>query len=188
MIIPPIPIHETKSHTVPIVPFYSQFSDIHIDAWKKVGCGIASLAMIIDYYRPGSELVDVDTLLKQGLLLAAYDYRAGWIHSGLIAVSKKYGLTGESHDVNSLSREAALKELKKYADAGPVMVSIHYKFNPKSSIPHLIVIDGIQNNIVYYNDPAAKEGQKHVESAVLLNGWKKKFIVIRPSKELPVLV
>ncbi len=188
MIIPPIPIHDVKNHGIPTVPFYSQFSDIHIASWKKVGCGIASLAMIIDYYRPGSELVDVDTLLKQGLLLAAYDCRAGWIHNGLITLSKKYGLTGETHDVSSLSKDAALLELKKYTDTGPVMVSIHYKFNPKSSIPHLIVIDGIKDNIVYYNDPAEKMGHKEIKSVDFQNGWKKKFIVIRPANTEAKLV
>jgi len=44
------------AHTASDVPFYSQFVDISAPAWKKVGCGIASLAMIIDFYKPASPL------------------------------------------------------------------------------------------------------------------------------------
>ncbi len=50
---------------VPVVPFYSQFSDITSATWQKVGCGIASLAMLIEYYNPG--VVTVDTLLEEGI-------------------------------------------------------------------------------------------------------------------------
>jgi ABC-type bacteriocin/lantibiotic exporter with double-glycine peptidase domain len=172
--IPIIPIHTT----VPVVPFYSQFQDIHTTSWQKVGCGVASLAMIIDYYTSTS--TSVDTLLKEGLTHGAYDKNAGWIHSGLISLSKKYGLNGSTYDVSSLSKDAALTQLKTYLDDGPVIVSVHYKFNPKSPIPHLVVLDGIEDGVIYYNDPATKVGQKKISIADFQKGWKKRFIVIRP--------
>ena len=176
IILPPPPI--ISSLVIPVVPFYSQFNDIHAMSWKKVGCGITSLAMIIEYYQPGS--VSVDNLLKEGILISAYDSSAGWIHKGLITLSKNYGLVGKSYDVNSLSKELAFSKFKDHVATGPVMASVHYKFDPRSSIPHLVVIEGIKDNVVYYNDPADKTGQKQISVTDFQKAWKKKFIVIRP--------
>lgn len=75
-------------------------------------------------------------------------------------MSNKYGLEGNSYDVSKLSKETSFTKLKSFLVDGPVIVSVHYKFDPRSSIPHLVVIDGIKDGIVYYNDPAAKVGQK----------------------------
>ncbi len=172
--IPTIPIHTT----VPVIPFYSQFRDIHSTSWQKVGCGITSLAMVIDYYSTAT--ISVETLLKAGILYGAYDQKAGWIHKDLIALSKKYNLDGKSYDVSSLGKEASLFTLKKYLADGPVIVSVHYKFDPRSSVPHLVVLDGFENGFIYYNDPAAKVGQKKISIVDFQKGWKKRFIVIRP--------
>jgi ABC-type bacteriocin/lantibiotic exporter with double-glycine peptidase domain len=185
MIIPPIMPPKVITYTVPTVPFYSQFSDIHTLSWKKVGCGITSLAMIIEYYKPGS--VSVDTLLKEGLLISAYDNRFGWVHKGLIVLSKKYGLEGKSYDVNNLSKELAFLEFKNHVATGPVMASVHYKFDPRSPIPHLVVIDGIKDDVVYYNDPAAKTGQKQISAIDFQKAWKKKYIVIRPVEKKTIV-
>jgi len=77
-------ISETTSATVVPesstghVPFYSQFKDITDPTWQKVGCGIASLAMLIDYYKPA---VSVDSLLTEGITTGAYITSAGWSHA-----------------------------------------------------------------------------------------------------------
>lgn len=173
--LPVIPVHTT----IPIVPFYSQFSDIHALSWQKIGCGIASLAMIVDYY--STENISVDELLEKGIRNGAYDKKAGWRHKDLISLANNYGLMGNSYDVSSLSKEAAFTELKTVLADGPVIVSIHYKFNPKNLIPHLVVLDGITDGVIYYNDPAAKSGQKQISIADFQKGWKEKFIVIRPA-------
>ena len=68
------------------------------------------------------------------------------------------------------------------------MASVHYKFDPRSSIPHLVVIDGIKDNVVYYNDPAAKIGQKQISVIDFQKAWKKKYIVIRPVEKEVELV
>jgi ABC-type bacteriocin/lantibiotic exporter with double-glycine peptidase domain len=57
---------------------------------------------------------------------------------------------------------------------------VHYKFDPKSTIPHLVVINGIKDNTLYYNDPAAKTGEKQISVTDFLRGWKQRFIVLRP--------
>ncbi len=165
---------------VPDVPSYSQFKDIQSPPWQKVGCGITSLAMIIDYYTP--DAVSVDALLKQGIAAGAYDYSAGWIYQGLINLGKKYGLEGAYHNLSALSAQDAFAQFKEYLKDGPVILSVHYKFDPKSTIPHLLVVDGIKDGVVYYNDPASSRGQKHIAVADFLKGWKRKVIVLRQPK------
>lgn len=175
-----IPNTQTKVASIPIVPFYSQFKDITSSTWQKVGCGVTSLAMIINYYQP--DAVSVNALLTRGIAAGAYLNSAGWTYSGLINLSHKYGLDGQSYDLATLSATSALNKLKPYLADGPIIASIHYKFDPKSTIPHLIVINGIKGDTIYYNDPAAKTGAKEISTADFLKGWKKRFIVIRPTK------
>lgn len=172
---------------IPDVPFYSQFTDITSPSWKKVGCGITSLAMIIDYYKPK---VAVNTLLGQGIALGAYNHNAGWTYAGLIAVAKKHGLTGKTYDLGTSTAKVALAEMQKQLKDGPVMASVHYKLEQSNPIPHLIVVNGITDDTVYYNDPAAKEGEKTISTKGFLAAWKKRFIVIRPvveKKEVAIL-
>lgn len=174
--IPPIP----KYRQIPIVPFYSQFKDISSLKWQKVGCGITSLAMIIEFYTP--KTVTVDKLLTKGIELGAYNKNTGWIYQGLISLASEYKLTGKSYDFSKLKKDEAFTEFKKYLSGGPVIASVHYKFDPKSTIPHLVVVDGIDDDTaIYYNDPASKIGQKTISVADFQKGWKKRFIVMRPT-------
>lgn len=163
--------------TVLSVPFYSQFTDISSAKWQKVGCGITSLAMVIDYYKPA---IPVNTLLAEGLALGAYS-NAGWTYSGLITTSKKYGMQGTAYDLGSSDMNKAFSQFSTTLKAGPVIASVHYKFDPKSTIPHLVVINSIKDGVVYYNDPAAKSGGLTISVADFQMAWKKRYIVIRPS-------
>ena len=166
--------------SIPEVPFYSQFRDIISAKWQKIGCGITSLAMIVDYY--SSDAISVNTMLSQGISAGAYQQNAGWTYAGLIAVAKKYGLSGNSYDLGKSSTDDAFDQLKDALKDGPLIASVHYKFDPKSSIPHLVVIDGIEGDTLYYNDPAAKSGERQISTADFLKAWKKRFIVVRPTK------
>src|SRR3989344_2216354 len=47
------------------VPFYSQFEDIYLKEWQKLGCGIAALAMAIEFHKPDS--VSVMDLLFEAI-------------------------------------------------------------------------------------------------------------------------
>lgn len=170
---PVVQIETTKE-----VPFYSQFEDVTSSKWKKKSCGIASLAMVVDYYYP--ESISVDTLLAQGIAAKGYIEHVGWTYKALISVANKYGLSGESYDLAKLSTPDALVVLKTFLAEGPVIVSVHYQFDPKSTIPHLVVLNGIENGTIAYNDPAAKEGNKKISIADFGKGWKKRFISIRP--------
>jgi predicted double-glycine peptidase len=161
------------------VPFFSQFSDITSASWKKIGCGIASLAMLIEFYEPGA--TTVDNLLEEGIANDAYVSSAGWSHAGLIGLSRKYGLDGKSRDMAELSMEKAFSELKEVLEEGPVMVSVHYTFDPQNTIPHLVVINGVSDGKVFYNDPAEKAGGGSISIAKFQSSWKKRYIEIRAS-------
>lgn len=164
--------------TIANVPFYSQFSDISSVSWKKQGCGVASVAMVVDYY--STEPVSVNKMLTQAIASGAYLKDAGWTHKGLVQLAKKYGLDGNAYDLTNSSQKVAFDAFKAKLKDGPVIVSVHYKFDPKSTIPHLVVIDGIDKDFVYYNDPAASGGLKKISTADFLKAWKQRFIVIRP--------
>lgn len=177
MLVESAPIHATI--TIPEVPFFSQFKDITSPKWQKVGCGITSLAMIIDFYKPAA--VSVNVLLGQGIAAGAYAQNAGWIYQGLINLAHKYGLSGQYYNLSALDAQSAFTQFKQYLKDGPVILSVHYKFDPKSTIPHLVVINAVADGIVYYNDPATKAGTKQISVADFLKGWKRKVIVIRPA-------
>lgn len=168
-----------KSPAIPDVPFFSQLKDIQSPQWQQVGCGITSLAMMIDFYKPNT--VSVNGLLQQGIIAGAYDDKAGWNLGGLIQLGERYGLAGIFYDFSALSAKTALSNFKTLLSGGPLILAVHNKFNPKSTVPHLVVIDGIKNNVVYYNDPAAKSGKKRISVSNLIRGWKKKMIVLRPA-------
>ena len=176
-----LPVQQTKvapKSDVPEVPFYSQFRDITSAKWQKVGCGVTSLAMVVDYYKPA---VSVNKLLEQGIAGGAYLQNAGWTYKGLIQISQKYGLDGTSYDLGKKSTEAAFAQFKDDLEDGPVIASVHYKFDPKSTIPHLVVINGLEDGLLTYNDPAAKTGAKQISTADFLKAWKKRYIVVRPT-------
>jgi predicted double-glycine peptidase len=164
---------------IPGVPFYSQFKDIDSPKWQKAGCGITSLAMMIEYYKP--DTVDLNQLLQEGLDADAFSTKAGgWTYAGLIEVAQKYGLSGDAYDYAGSSSKAALAEMRKSLSEGPVIASIHYKFQPKNKISHLIVVNGIDGDNLYYNDPASKEGGLSIPLKTFLAAWKNRFIVLRP--------
>lgn len=166
-----------KTASVLNVPFYSQFTDISAPDWKKVGCGIASLAMLIDYYIPNPP--SVDALLQEGIDSNAYLNDAGWTYAGLIGISKRYGLTGESYDLGYASMDSAFDSLQEALLGGPVMVSVHYKFEPENPIPHLVVANSVRDGMFYYNDPAAKSGNLSIPVSTFKDAWKKRYIEIR---------
>ncbi len=163
---------------IPDVPFYSQFYDIHSAKWQKLGCGIASLAMLIEFYKPG--IVSVDALLNEGIAAGAFINGAGWSHKGLALLAKKYGLGGGGFDLSKLDADSALAKLKEFLQEGPVIASVRYKFEPKNPIPHLVVINGIDGDTIYYNDPAAIMAGKTISVQDFMNAWKKRLIMIRP--------
>ncbi len=156
------------------VPFYSQLTDITAPEWKKIGCGIASLAMLIEFHNPDS-LTSVDTLLQEGIAADAYS-SVGWTYAGLIAVSHKYGLNGTTHDFGGSSMDVAFTAFEKALSVGPVMASVHYTFTPTNPIPHLVIVTGIKGDTLYYNDPAEPSGNGSIPVSQFKSSWKKRYI------------
>jgi predicted double-glycine peptidase len=171
-------VDTARLHTSRKVPFYSQFTDISKAGWQKIGCGIASVAMLIDYY--SNRQINVDQLLEKGIANNAYLSDAGWIHAGLINLTHEYGLDGQSKSLAHLSADNALTALSKVVANGPVMASVHYTFEPTNPIPHLVVINEIKDGKVYYNDPAEATGNGSLSFEQFKRGWKQRYIVIRP--------
>lgn len=172
----PAPVEFTIAN-VPNIPFYSQFQDIKALEWRKLSCGIASLAMIIEFYSPGS--VTPQKLLTEGINSGAYIRNAGWSHQGLANLASRYGLFGKTYDLSKLDSQTAFNQFKNILKDGPVIASVHYKFDPKSTIPHLVVINGIDGGTIYYNDPAGHTAGEKISIADFLLGWKKRFITVR---------
>lgn len=167
---------------VPTIPFYSQFVDITSPEWKKIACGVTSLAMIIEYYEPGT--VTPDALLTKGINSGAYIKNAGWSHQGLANLAAKYGLVGKTGDFTKLDKATALADIKEVLKDGPIIASVYYKMQPGHPIPHLVVINGIDGDTVYYNDPATK-GTQTISTENFMKAWKKRFISVR--EPAPVL-
>ncbi len=159
------------------VPYLSQFNDITSPVWQKRGCGIASVAMIIEYYK--SHSVSVDALLNNGIKDGGYIDKIGWKHNTLVKLSRKYNLDGLAYDFSNKSKENAFSEFKKDLTRGPLIASVHYTFDPKNIIPHLVVITDIKGNTLYYNDPALGKG--HLSKEKFINSWKKRYIKIYPT-------
>lgn len=160
------------------VPYYSQLTDISSPTWQKIGCGIASLAMLIDYYTPGP--VNVDTLLDEGISAGAYISNVGWSYAGLIGVSRAYGLTGASHDLGGTPVDTAFAQFTKALEKGPVMASVHYTFQPTNPIPHLVIVTGVKGDRLYYNDPALGNAGDSIPVSQFKNSWKKRYIEFWP--------
>ena len=165
--------------TIANVPYHSQLTEIASHTWQMQGCGITSLAMIIDYYNK-TDSVSVESLLKQGIVSGAFINNVGWSYAGLIKLSQKYDLDGKTYDFAGLTSTKAFVELKNQLKDGPVIASIHYKFDPKNTLPHMVVVDGIDSDTVYYNNPSGKAGVGEISTTKFLAAWKKRFIVIRP--------
>src|SRR3989344_417694 len=163
---------------IPDVPFYSQFRDIREVKWQKLGCGIADLAMLIEFYKPGT--VSVNTLLKEGIESGAFLNGAGWKHKDLARMARPYGLEGASFDLSREDMDTAFAKFEKILREGPVIASVYYTFDPKNPIPHLAVINGIEDDVVYYNDPAETSGGKKISVSDFKKAWKKRFITVRP--------
>ena len=160
------------------VPFYSQFQDIPQVEWKMEGCGIASLAMEAGFYT--QKKISVPELLNRAIDSGAYAPGVGWKHAQLAALAELYGLTGQNYDLSDLGSAAALSQLESFLLNGPVIASIHNKFNPKATLGHLIVVTGLDNDAVFYHDPAyGQKTERSISLAKFMQGWKQKIIVVR---------
>lgn len=168
----------TATTSVPTIPFFSQFNDISSPVWQRRGCGIASLAMVIEYFKPG--IVTADSLLNEALTADGYIDNIGWKHHVLAETAVAHGFQGKSFDLSQSDSVYAFTALQDALMSGPVIASVHYTFDPKNIIPHLVVINGVDGDFVYYNDPADTSGNRKITKETFTNSWKKRYIQITP--------
>ena len=167
------------------VPEYSQYLDIRSKQWNWRSCGIVSLFMVLSYWDPTLKRSDLPRLIAYGLDRGAYREGVGWIHQGLLDMATGLGFTGKRFDLFKKPNEIAFKSLLTQLKKGPVIISIYKDFNSKKGGGHLIVATGYaeKNNTtkIVIADPEARDRSKIsyiVSQKKLLNGWKRRFIVI----------
>lgn len=158
------------------LPFYSQFTDIDWPSWRGKSCGVASVAMIVDFYRDNAPTAQA--LLERGLKRGHYITGAGWSHTGLARLAEAYGVRGRVRDFTDLTTKRAVERLKRDLEHGPVIASVHYGFDPQSTIPHLVVIRNIIDGTVYYSDPAEESAAGTISRAGFIDAWKQRAIAM----------
>ncbi|HXK36184.1 MAG TPA: C39 family peptidase [Candidatus Paceibacterota bacterium] len=174
------------------VPFISQYADIGSHEWRARGCGIAALKMVIDYWagsRPSLRVPPLDELLQEGLAQGAYREGIGWTHRGLVAVAQRHGFDGFNVDFaeqgqTPKSADDAFAALCVQVERGPVLVSVHSGMDPNRGGGHIVVVTGIHDGIVFYNDPEQleqREGRMALAAALFTHAFKRRYIVIVPA-------
>lgn len=164
----------------------SQIRDVKDRTWKRRSCGIASLCMVKNHYNTAINKRSLQELIDTGVKIGAYRPGVGWTHQGLIDLAKQYGFQGERFDHSQTDPEEGFNTLLTHVDQGPVIASIHKDFDRKNG-GHLIVVNGYIKNdsgtIISIVDPQSKKRKRNIRTisqARFMNGWKKRFIVIRP--------
>jgi len=160
------------------VPHFGQFYNIEDDKWQGRSCGIASLAMVLDYY---GVKVDLNELIEKALVLGGYVEGVGWKHQVIVDLAKEYGFKSERTEDDKVENLVAALNKNE-----PVVVSIHKSFDPENG-GHLAVLcgyfatdeEGVEG--FYVNDPIGPQ-YKHkyqlIELEKFMDCWKKRAIYI----------
>lgn len=172
------------------VPFVSQYEGITDPAWRWRGCGIVALHMVMRFWHSRNPLraaPSVEALLGRGIEIGAYREGIGWTHRGLVDVARQFGYDGfnADHAPNSPTPKSAEEVWQLISDAlreGPVLASVYHYLDPTHGGGHIIVITGVEDDLVSFNDPEEvneNEGKKFIARSRFLQGFKNRFIVIR---------
>ena len=173
------------------VPFSSQYTDVGYHEWRARGCGIASLHMVMAYwhgFNAGSQLPVLDRLLERGRAIGAYRESIGWTHAGLVQLAREFGYDGFNADFapkspTPKSPAEAWAELLAELERGPVLASVYAGLDPSRGGGHIVVVTGVRDGLVLFNDPeemSAREGQRILSLGNFLRAFKLRFIVVRP--------
>ena len=95
------------------------------------------------------------------------------------SLANDHGLDASPFDFSAKTMTFAFSNIEQSLKEGPVIASVHYTFDPKNPIPHLVVIRGIKDGEIYYNDPAIGEGS--ISISTFKKSWKKRYIEVRPA-------
>jgi predicted double-glycine peptidase len=173
------------------VPFISQHVGIGDHQWKWRGCGVASLAMAMAYWHQksaGNASEALDALIEKGLAIGAYREGVGWVHAGLVALAQHYGYRAEAFDYADKGKTPktmaeAWELLAAALSKGPVLVSVFPGLNPERGGGHIVLVTGMDDQLVYFNDPeelTENDGKRLVALSVFEHGFKRRFITVTP--------
>lgn len=160
---------------------YSQHLDFAKPAWRKSGCAIASLGMIMALQKPKKK-INLAEIYERGLDKEAYLKGVGWRHQGLAQLAKSYGFKeAKAFDLAAKDLAAAMRKLKQELKNGPVMVSVFSKYIVGRN-GHLVVLLGLTDESALVLDPDTRSRLKiarEIPLATFWPAWKKRFIVIK---------
>ena len=174
------------------VPFFSQLEDIQKKVWQYRGCGIASLKMVLEYWHSRDQRYlspSIDDLLATGLRIGAYREGIGWLHSGLVNITRQFGYDGFNRDYapNSptpLPMTEAWQKVVEDLQNGPLLASVFSGFDPDRGGGHIVVLTGVEGELAFYNDPEERtesEGCKVIATSAFQKAFKRRYICICPS-------
>lgn len=162
--------------TIHKVPEFSQHLDVKEKEWKSRACGVTALKMLLEYNN--SDSPSIDELIKIGVEKDAYIPNIGWKHRELAEIARDFKLKSRNFDWANLAPEEAFKKLKSYFPENPVLASIYKDFDDRKG-GHLIVLTGMENDTIFYNEPYAKKRQeirRSVHKDKFMKGWKRRII------------
>jgi uncharacterized protein YvpB len=167
------------------VPFISQYSDINFPEWKNQACGIVCLKMLMDYWHSQStenKTANLESLINNRN--GAFIENVGWSHSGLVSLTRSYGYDGFNKDLAQFKNPIyCFEQLKADLKRFPLIASVWNKFDPTNKGGHLIVITGIDEKQIYFNDPEKinqSEGKESLSVDEFLKAFKLRYLAIYP--------
>lgn len=142
-------------------------------------CGAACLKMVFESFSL-SYTPSVKELMEEGIREKNFKELIGWVHDGLVAMIKKYGLSAERENIFLKPEKIA----EKLQENNLIIASVSLGFNQDKRGGHLIVIYGIamenrRLDQVLFRDPSGW-GQTHssIDSQSFLNSWTGNVIFV----------
>jgi ABC-type bacteriocin/lantibiotic exporter with double-glycine peptidase domain len=202
------PIETDTMPKIP-VPYRSQREPEILENYGTRGCGVSSLAMVLDYY--GHKLSGHE-LKKLADETDAYQGVKGWTHDGLIKIGRKLGLSGyrinydfktdedlekskqvlaaEGEDEKDLERfsnsfdfarkHTAYEDIERLISQNiPVIASMSAEYTGLS-YSHMVVITAIDSEKVSINDPWDNGGDYELPRDEFEKYWTHRVVVLYP--------
>lgn len=156
------------------VPYYSQFVDIEDPFWMLRACGAACLKMVAEFH--GATVPDLLELCNEAKERGGYDMVDGWVHDYLVTKAQELGLT--AYRKEGLT---SIDEIKAHLESGPVIASVEKRVLEQKRF-HMIVITGIEDDVVIYHEPESTDKGRGTNRVCTLNTfmdyWRGKAIFV----------
>lgn len=167
------------------LPYFSQHADVTDPEWRSRACGIACLAMIIEYYKK-TGFKTLDSLIEHGVSIDAFTTQ-GWSHPRLVIMAHNYGVLGYMEEFRSGKPEyheeffgKGIEKIVNHLKNGhPVIISTYRNWTEEGKF-HMVVLTGYladDNGIIgfYYSDPDAADAETGKGRFVDFNMFKERW-------------